>query len=254
MELNARWTHGFVLAGLVVLLAACAVNVAERTNAGNQHYQRQEYDAALEAYQVAQVIDPDRPEAYFNAAAAYIGSGRLERAIEALEQALVTADDDLAADAYYNLGNIFYELNRCHEAFEAYQQVLLLRPDDDEARYNLEVALMCAIPPTPTALEQQTEPDVDQTDPETTPTDEPGGHDGPTPTPPPQDFDPSATPESGDAQEIDDDSDTPLPLPEGGMTVEQAERLLDQIRQDQEVLREFLQEEAISGEVSQRDW
>jgi hypothetical protein len=38
------------------------------------------------------------------------------------------------------------------------------------------------------------------------------------------------------------------------MTIEQAERLLDQVEQDQQTLREYLQDEADSGDVTEKDW
>lgn len=253
LPVRGRSNLNFVIIA-VVILAGCGVSIAERNNTGNRLYQRGDYDAALQAYQIAQVVEPDHPEAYFNAAAALIGSDQLNRAVETLEQALRTADDDLAAKAYYNMGNIFFEFNRCNEAFEAYQQALLLRPDDDDARYNLEVALLCMVPPTPTALEQQTESDLGETDPETTPTDEPGGFDGPTPTPPPVEFDLSATPETGEGDNGDEQSETPIPRSDGEMTIEDAERLLDQVEQNQQSLREFLQDIIEDGEVTERDW
>ncbi len=236
------------------LLAACGGRVAERNNAGNRHYQREDYNIALRTYQQAQVLNPDRPEAYYNAAAALVGANDYTRAIAALEQAIAAGDDGITADAYYNLGNTFYAMTRYDAAIEAYQQTLLLNPDDAEARHNLEVALLRYVPPSPTAQEQQTEPDMDQTDPDVTPTDQPGGFDGPTPTPPPQDFDLTATPDSGEGAGGGEDSSTPVPQSQGDMTVEEAERLLEQIQQDQEALSEYLEDEASSGEIPDRDW
>lgn len=241
-----------VICGL--LLAACGTNIAERNNAGNRYFAREDYDAALQAYQAAQVADPDRPEAYFNAAAALAQDDELIRAVDALNEALETADDNLAAEAYYNLGNVLYSMTRYDEAIAAYQEALLRRPDYDDARYNLEIALLRYVPPTPTAQEQKTEPQQDNTDPETTPTNQPRGFDDPTPTIPPQDFDLTATPERGEGGGGDEDSTTPIPQSEGELTVEQAERLLDQIQQDQEALSEYLEEEASSGEIIEKDW
>lgn len=243
-----------VLIALNILLAAACGSVARNNSRGNSLYDDGVYEAALRSYQQAQVADPDRAESYFNAASALVASGAADSAIDALEQALRTADDDFAADIFYNMGNVYYESGRFWEAVNAYKQTLIRRPDDAQARYNLELALLYAIPPTPTAQEQQTSPDSDQTDPETTPTDQPGGFDGPTPTPPPVDFDPSATPDSGESPGGEEQSTTPVPRQGGQMTVEQAENLLDQIQQEQQSLMEYLQFEASGGQSAEIDW
>ncbi len=237
----------------LLILAACNT-VAERTTSGNRAYYDGNYDSALAAYQAAQVAAPDRPEPYYNAAAAYIGDNQLNPAIDALHQALKTADSDLAVRAYHNLGLAYYELGMYAEAIEAYQAGLRLNPDDEDLRYNLEIAQLWYVDPTPTAIEQQTQPEQNQTDPNATPTNNPGGFDDPTPTPPPLDFDPTATPSSGETSGSGQDSTTPIPQSEGEMTVEQAERLLDQIRQDQQALREFLREVGGEGQTSEKDW
>ena len=242
---------GWMVIGLVVLglglLAGCA-GLPERVHTGNRHYRSDEYDRALRAYQAAQVMDPDRPEAYYNAGSALVGLLEYERAVVALEQSLRSAEGGVAVSAYYNLGNIYFEMGRFQEAIRAYQQALLLDPDADDARYNLELALLRYVPATPTAIEQQTEMDEDQTDPDTTPTPEPGGMDGPTPTPPPMDVDLTATPDSGESEDSEEESDVPVPQTQGELTVEQAERLLDQIQQDQEALRDYFEEPAAPGE------
>lgn len=155
---------------LVLVLVACGISTAERINSGNTAFNRANYDAALRAYQAAQVNSPNRPEAYYNAASALLELAEYDSAIAALQQALIHADESFAARAYYNLGNILFEERRFGEAVEAYQNVLLINPDDEDARYNLELALLRYVPPTPTAIEQQTNPELGQTDPEATPT------------------------------------------------------------------------------------
>lgn len=237
------------------MLAGCGVNPAERNNAGNNAFGSGNYDAALRAYQAAQVESPNRAEPYYNAASALLAIAEYDSAIAALEQALRHADDDFVARAYYNLGNILFEERRFGEAIQAYQNALLINPDDADARYNLELALLRYVPPTPTAIEQQTNPELGQTDPEATPTNEPGGFDGPTPTPPPAaPPDPSETPVTGDEGELGADARTPIPRDDGAMTIEQAARILDSVEQNQEALREYLEDVAESGLPVEEDW
>lgn len=245
-----------VFAVSLVFSTACGVSVAERNAAGNRQYRNEAYDDALRAYQAAMVAAPDRPEAYYNAASALVGMEQFSQAVAALEQAVRVGDQQLIARAHYNLGNVYFLVGDFDRAAAAYRQTLLIDPDDDDARYNLELTLRRRLPATPTAIEQQTQPETGETDPETTPTNEPAGQDGPTPTPPPQDItpEPSATPDSGEQADAGDDPSTPVPRDDGPMTVEQAERLLDAVQQDQQALRQFLQDSAASGEPGERDW
>ena len=240
---------------LMVLVVACA-SVAERNNGGNRHHDRGNFRQAITVYQGIMVANPDDPVAYYNMASSLAGLEIFERAVEALEQAIALADDDLIVDAYYNLGNVFFEQGLYLEAVNAYQQALLIDPNDDDARYNLELALQRYIPPSPTAIEQQTNPELGQSDPETTPTNEPGGFDGPTPTPPPMESspDPSQTPDTGDQSDFGIEAGTPIPDDDGSMTIEQAEAILDVVQQDQETLNQFLEDETTSGEPADRDW
>lgn len=245
-----------ILIACVIFSAACAVNVAERNAAGNRQYRAEDYEAALRSYQAAMVDAPDRPEPYYNAASALAGLEQFSLAAAALEQAIRTGDEELIARAHYNLGNVYFLMGDFDRAAEAYRQTLLLDPDDDDARYNLELTLRRRLPATPTAIEQQTQPEQGETDPEITPTNEPAGQDGPTPTPPPQDItpEPSATPEGGEQADAGNDPSTPVPRDGGEMTIEQAERLLDAVQQDQQALRQFLRDTSPSGEPGERDW
>ncbi|MDX1994828.1 MAG: VWA domain-containing protein [bacterium] len=241
---------------LLLTLVSCGVDVAERNNTGNAALQGERYEAALDAYQAAQVAAPDQPEAYYNAARAYLGTGSVEQAEAALEQAIRAGHESLTAQAYYNLGNVYFGQADYGRAYEAYRRALLINPDDADARYNLELSLLYLNRVTPTAIEQQTEPEPDDTDPTVTPTNQPGGFDGPTPTPPPAEGTPDLTADPIDGSTGEDGiaALTPIPQTQGRMTVEQAERLLDAVQQDQQTLREFLQQAADTGEPSEKDW
>jgi len=238
------------------VLVGCGVNAAERNNTGNALYSQGDYSGALQAYQAAQVADPSLPQPYYNAASALAQTGELEAALQSLQQALKSADPDLTAEAYYNLGNVYFEMEQYQDAVTSYQQTLLLRPDDRDARYNYELALSRVFPVTPTALEQQTNPEQGETDPNVTPTNNPGALDGPTPTPPPQEGppDPTLPPQDGGDQSGDTDSLTPTPQPEGPLSVEEARQLLDSVQQDQQTLQQYLNDISTPSEPPAEDW
>lgn len=209
---------------LLVILAGCAVNPAERNNAGNALYGQGDYTGAADAYQLAQVAAPDDPVPYYNAASALAMDGDLQLAVLALEQALKTADTPLQARAYYNLGNVYMALGQFADAVGAYQQTLLRQPDDADARYNLELALRQITPPP----------------------NERGG-------------DATPTPESGDSsQPSPDTTETPTaaPAPENALSLADAERLLDSAGQNQRVLPEVLSTDSapFNDETPKKDW
>lgn len=221
----------------ILVLAACGVNPAERNNAGNWYTRQGDYDSAVSAYQSAQVVEPDNPLFYFNAAAALAGSGNVEGAAAALQQAIQRGDNAMKVKAFYNLGNLYFEQEMYVEAVSAYQQALLLDPNYADARHNLEVALLFVERPTPTALEQKTRPEQQQADASATPTPNPAAQSqpSPTPTPPPQGIPEGPTPAAGSIgqQETGENKGTPRPNPEGDFTAEEAKKILDQVKQDQ---------------------
>jgi tetratricopeptide (TPR) repeat protein len=228
-----------VLILVIFSLNTCAVNPAERNNAGGVLYNQGDYANAVNAYQAAQVLSPDVPEPYFNAASALAQQGNLEDAVATLHQALKTSDEALTEKAYYNLGNIYFEMTSYEDAVHAYQQALLIMPDDEDARYNLELALSHIQPPSPTP--------EDQGRLENTPTPQPADQNGNLPTPSLEAATP--TPQSDASQPVDQ---TPPPA-ENTMTVEQSLQLLDSIQQDQNRLPE--KQPTLSGSSQlQKDW
>lgn len=207
-----------------LMLAGCDINPAERVNAGNDLYSRGDYLGAAAAYQMAQVVSSDMPIPYFNAAGAYAQSGQLARAEAALQKTLELGDPSLVEKAYYNLGNVYFMMSHFDQAIQAYQQALLLNPNDQDARYNLELALRRAVPAAPT-----------------------GESPAPTPTPAPQDSAPSPQPTETAAQE-------PPPQTIETLTAEQAERLLDSIQQNQQTLRDRLNRVTPQANPAEKDW
>lgn len=249
----------------VVVAASCDVNPAERNNAGNALYETGDYSLAAQAYQAAMVADPDRPEPYYNVASALARSGRQQAAVEALEQALRTADPLLTQAAYYNLGVVFFEMARYEQAVAVFREALQLDPFDADARFNYELSLLRLNSMT------STPPDTAWTSP--TPTGVPDiGAGTPTPTQQASGETEDPTPPVDSAQQdevtptVQPDSSTP-PLSEaaselvltaaardGVLSPEEAERSLDAVQQSQRTLREILQHRNTPLPAAAKDW
>ncbi|MCS6835077.1 MAG: tetratricopeptide repeat protein [Anaerolineae bacterium] len=214
---------------LALLLTACSPSPQASNNAANELLRQGRAQEALRAYQAAQVVQPDQPVYYFNAAAALAELGQSETAALALRQAIQRGDEALQANAHYNLGNLYLAQADYPSAIQAYQQAILLRPDFEDARFNLELALSYLDRPTPTPMEMNTRPDEQQADTSATPTPNPSGMNAPSPTPPRVDpganererllGEPGGLP-GGD--KLDEDT-------EGNLNIESARRLLEEI-------------------------
>ena len=134
---------------LCVILMACTGafgfsfldGIARRVKQGNQHFERAEFDAALEAYREAQTDRPDAPELHYNVGDALYKQGAVEEAMAAFLKAVENGDSGLASKAYYNLGNVLYRQQTYDQAVAAYEKSLELNPSDRDAKVNLEMAL-----------------------------------------------------------------------------------------------------------------
>jgi len=131
----------WALAVCSVALSACAPDVVGHNEAVNERFAGQAYDGAIGEYRLAQVAEPDRAEPYYNASNAYNRQSELDGAVVQTQQALKTADPELAEQAWYNLGNAYSDGQQWPEAIEAYKAALRLQPDDEDAKHNLELAL-----------------------------------------------------------------------------------------------------------------
>ncbi|HYX24251.1 MAG TPA: tetratricopeptide repeat protein, partial [Thermoanaerobaculia bacterium] len=86
-------------------------------------------------------LAPDDPLVEYDAGTARLGAGRGRQAVGPLEKAAKGAGRELAPAAHYNLGNARFAAGDAAGAAEAFKQALRLKPDDQDAKYNLELAL-----------------------------------------------------------------------------------------------------------------
>jgi tetratricopeptide (TPR) repeat protein len=94
---------------------------------------------AIDAYERALLIDPQRIDALINCGTLYYESGNLERASEYFLRAL--ALDEESALAHFNLGSVLEEIGEMEEARRHLRQAVRLEPDYSDAHYNL--AFVC---------------------------------------------------------------------------------------------------------------
>jgi tetratricopeptide (TPR) repeat protein len=127
----APWLSGFSL--------------LERRNpdveAGNAALKAGKPEEALPHYDKAIAKLPSDAGAHFDRGAALYALSRFEEAGDEFLRATAAGDAALKESAFFNLGNAFFKKEKFKEAVDAYKRALGLRPDDQQAKWNLEIAL-----------------------------------------------------------------------------------------------------------------
>lgn len=111
--------------------------------AGNIYYRQQQYDKAESEYRKALESSPTDTNAKFNLASALIRQNRTDDANKLLELLKFKENgNDLRSKAVYDQGVILTQQKKLEESIEAYKETLRLNPGDQEARENLQKALL----------------------------------------------------------------------------------------------------------------
>lgn len=254
---RTRTVLGYVgLALLALVLAACGRGEAVANNQGNAAFETGDFDAALQGYEEVQELAPERAEPFYNSANVRYRNEEHDLAQEDLQQALLTADDDLTRATLFNQGNSFFETEELGQAVESYKEVLRMDPDDQDAKYNLELALR--------QQEQGQEPDPEpQETPGETPQEDQDEGDGDTGDQPDEEDgqgEASDQPEPGEGEENepeDEGQEEPAPgdVQPTEISREQAEQLLDSVGRTTETLQNALQRTVVLfGNPPEKDW
>lgn len=121
-------------------------NPRERTQAAQRHLEQDRPEEAMRALATAARLRPEDPLVRYNA-----GTGRMltgdrgaTTELEAATAALDARDGpprELAADTWYNLGTARLATRDKAGAVVALKEALRRRPDDEDAKFNLELAL-----------------------------------------------------------------------------------------------------------------
>jgi len=134
----------FILISLLtpvkILLSQTAIKTIET---GNNYYRQQQYDKAEIEYQKVLQTTPGSSIAKFNLANTMIRQNKAADADKIL--AILNAKEnttDLRSKATYNRGVILSQQKKLEESIELYKETLRLNPGDQEARENLQKALL----------------------------------------------------------------------------------------------------------------
>ncbi len=110
---------------------------------GNEAYQNKQYDEAVKNYKEAVTNNPRNEPAQFNLGNALYKKQQTEDAVAAYDAAIEHSKSPLEkSGAYYNKGVALQNSKKLPECIEAYKSALRLNPADEDARLNLQKALL----------------------------------------------------------------------------------------------------------------
>ena len=255
-----RPRHGLtiLMAGVLVLAAACGDVGARPNNQGNEAYEQEDYRAAQSSYQEAIEKSPELPEPHYNSGNVHYRQGQNEEAQESYDRALMEADEDLYRDILFNQGSIHLQNGEIEEAIESYKEVLRLDPTEEAAKYNLEVALGRQGDQQPGDQQPNTQPQPGSQQPDQQP--QPGGQ-PPNTQPQPGGQPPNTQPQPGNQppntqpQPGNQPPDTqPQTTPTTELTPEQARQLLEGVGDQTDTLQNQLQRQRSDIRQPEQNW
>ena len=110
----------------------------ELAQGGEKNKAVKAWEEALRYYRDAEIEKPENPELSYNIGNAIYRQEKYEDALERYFRALNSDELEHQAWTHYNLGNTSYRSGKYPEAIQAYQKCLELTPEDQDAKFNLE--------------------------------------------------------------------------------------------------------------------
>ena len=116
---------------------------------GNRQFKNGHYDDALKLYEDALIDTPYSSILQFNAGDAQYQMGDFPKAETSFMESAKSANPLLKGASHYNRGNALFYERKWADAIEAYKDSLRANPRDEDAKYNLGVALRALKNPPP---------------------------------------------------------------------------------------------------------
>lgn len=129
----------FILATLSVSLSAQSYK--DLNEEGVRAYSKNQYDSSLHLFEKALEERPEEKIINFNLGNSFHQRGNYDQALAFYENAATASDSLLAAESFYNIGNTHYRSGQLEKAIEAYKKSLEYNSADEDAKFNLELAM-----------------------------------------------------------------------------------------------------------------
>lgn len=235
---------------LILFLTASSVDDAREAN---KAFENGNYEQAVELYQQAIEEDPENAKLHFNLASALYKMGETEEAMQVYDrfESLSESPEDQSF-ASYNKGTMLTEEEKYEEAIEYFRDALRKNPNDEDARHNYELALQKQ--QQQEQQQQQEDQDSGQDD-QQDDQDQQQQQDGNNNEQQDQNED-QQQPQGGqqDQEQQEDEERQPQPQPTE-MTPEEAQNILDALKQlERELLENMEKESSETPSTNEKDW
>ena len=131
----------FISIFIFLTITLIAQATGHRRN-GDRLYREKKYTEALPEYQKSMDVYGDDPFVNYNLGNAYFRNGKFDEAEKTYDKPVAGNDPSLRQKAFYNKGVSFSKQGKLQESITAYKNALLLNPSDNDARINLQKALL----------------------------------------------------------------------------------------------------------------
>jgi len=247
---------------------------------GMKRYRESAYEQAAEKFaaaaeQAAETgLDPAVPR--YNRANALFKGGRIEDAAQAYLKASKTTDLELQSKVHFNQGNVFMALTEraarqgnlqdalqnVEQALDMYENSITLDPADEDAKVNYELALrrkeelQQQLQPQQQQQQKQREPQgqEEQEDAERKPSQRDRPEDSQPPQPPERQAEDRAPQDGAQQQRAQGNREQQLSAASEEMTPEEAEMLLEALRQEEMETRSRMRLRLGQRVPVEKDW
>ncbi len=264
-QADAGLAAAAALAALVLTGAGPGVSrqAATKNREGTQAYTEQRFDESVQKYTEALTEAPESPGISYNLGNALYRGQRLDEAAKALARAAQSEDPRLRHQSLHNLGNTFFRLGQLPEAVQAYRQALAANPHDRDTKINFEKALQLLQQQEEEKKKQQQQQkqeqqqgDEDQKqkgqEGEEKPQDPQEQQEQQQQEQKPGDEQQQQQPQEQEAQQAGGDS---LQVPEGELRPEEALRILEAMRdQEEELQKDRALKARVRARRVEKDW
>lgn len=233
-----------------MLICFSAIGQAERgfTRDGNKQFDKQKYVDAEVAYKKALEKKNNFPEAVFNLGDAYYKQKRFDEAAKQFDlSSKLLTDKKRQAQSWHNLGNCYLEQQKWEQAVSAYKQSLKLHPADNDTKYNLAFANE--------KLREQNKQKQQNKDQKQKQDQKQNQQQQPQPKDQKDQKDKDGKGNNDQQQRGEDKEKQPQPQ-KGGLTKEQAEKLLEALKREEQKAQEKMDKKtAKPAEIKvEKDW
>lgn len=132
---------------LILTIGIGAVSFAQQANThlrnGNKAYKESKFEQSQQEYNKALSIAPKNPLANYNMGNALFRNNKTEEAVTSYDNTITNTNKAaIKEQGYYNKGVALAKQQKLQESIDAWKNALKLDPNDQQARENLQKALL----------------------------------------------------------------------------------------------------------------